>query len=162
MEFSVLMEREVDLQDLRRALQTTLQKLLNLSFLPSIEIKESSQKGSSVGQESDTAIFEIAGAGDASLMLLELPYDDSAPLSKRLTAVLSAGSLRDAPSWASAIALSIALGQLMETKITDDSLLLSSTPEVDPAMILEKIRLRESHDDLLQASTLLLNNLDVL
>jgi hypothetical protein len=162
MEFSIILTRDVDLQRLRVALASSLQRLLNLSSRPHVEISGMEPSLMSLGRSGDAAVFKIDESGEANLMVLELPHDDSAPLSREITAVISAGALRTALSWASAIALAIALGQLMEANIIDDSAVLAGSQEVDPTVLMERIKLDTKHHNLLRASDELLKNIGLL
>ena len=146
-EFSVTVHQPVGVADLREDTQKVLRDLLHLSVLPALRSSESEHGHAMLREAGDVVVFEGDGPGEATVMLLDLPTDESCTAFDR-TALVSAGGLRSEVSVAIAIAAAIALARATGARVTDDALLVSSTPSVEPTRLLDSIRLRKPHVDI--------------
>lgn len=151
-EFSLVSKRKVPLEELLARTGLVLQQILNLPAPSELQVKESKGSRHLIGEAGDTCTLAIDDHGEANLMFLDLPYDDTSPDLMLRTAVISAGEFRTDLSLAIAAALAIALGSMTRANITDDALLLSEHAHINPDLLLEKIRLREAHDNPLSAA----------
>ncbi len=161
MDLSLPVASRIEIDEVCKRTKSTLQAMLNLLCPPDVTVESSNVNGGSLGAVGDTLRFQVDGTGDVSLMVIDLPFDESMPHLKQPTAVITAGS-RTSLSHVSAIAVAIALGQILSSDITDDALLLSSEPEINQRMLLDKIRLRNEQSDPLSASEELLHALDLI
>jgi hypothetical protein len=162
MEFSVRLTHRIDLKHLCKHMQSVLQTLLNLPFSRNIEIKCVTTNDYYLATIGDSATLQIEGSAEARLMILDLPYDESNPLLREPTVIISAGNVRTELSWVCVIALAIALGDELNTIIIDDSILLSSGREIKPACLLEKIKLVDPKTNILLAARELLKSLNII
>lgn len=156
------LRNRIDLTHLCRRMQSVLQILLNISFCPNIEVKDIATNEGYLAVAGDTVTLRIEGLAEARLMILNLPYDEATPLLVAPTVTISAGNVRSELSWACVVALAIALGEELNTDIIDDSLLLLSGQEVNPAHLLNKIKLVDQQSDVFLASHQLLKGLKII
>jgi hypothetical protein len=151
-DLSVVLPRGVDPDDLRAEAEAVLQELLDLRSGPRIEIRRTAGGGERVEIAGQAWAIEVPGTAEATLLVLDLPHDESAPERTEPTAVVSRGELRTAPSAALAIAVAIALARRAGAPVLDDALLLSGTVESEPSSLLAAVRLEEPQGDLAGAA----------
>lgn len=151
-EFCIVLNKEADLTALKHGIQVVLKEVLNLSSDPNVEVKGLGIALNSLREVGDTITVKIGVLAEAKVIVMNLSHDETDPFAMKPTALVSAGSLRAEESWTLVIALAIALGQMINANVIDDSQLLSSSLEESPTRLLERIKLTEEQDDLSQAS----------
>ena len=147
MDLQVVLTREVEPEALREQVETTLQELLDLRSRPRIELRGTAGGAERIGAAGQSWMLAVPETAQASLMMLDLPHDESAPATTKRTAVISRGE-RNHASAALAIAAGIALARHAGTTLIDDAHLLSGSGSSEPETLLAAIRLRQPQDDL--------------
>jgi hypothetical protein len=162
MEFSVVLRNAINLTDVQTTVCSVLTELLNLANSPTVEIKEQDAvTQNTLGDLGDHATFRIDLVAEAQTVVLDLPHDDSIPLSTVATAVISPGAVRTEESCALVIALAIATAAAAQANVIDDAQLLSASPEADPKRLLGELKLGGKKKGLSEASDELVKSLDL-